>query len=100
MRKVNSYRIQVRTPAGLSTVVTVWGKTEFEQVFAYSLFVATKFRNPVAVAQYWDPTHALRKVLYNACSVAVLSGRMLCSSAEYAQRILCAVQRMLCSGAR
>ena len=49
------------------------------------------------MAQYWDPTHALRKVLYNACSVAVLSARMLCSSAQYAQRILCAVQRIFLS---
>ena len=39
----------------------------------------------VAVAQFWDPTHTLRKVLYNACSVAVLSARMLmlCSSAQW-----------------
>ena len=39
----------------------------------------------VAGAQYWDPTHTSRKVLYNACSVAVLSARMLmlCSSAQW-----------------
>ena len=43
----------------------------------------------VAGAQYWDPTHTSRKVLYNACSVAVLSVRMLtymCAPAAYQAR--------------
>ena len=37
--------------------------------FATMLFAITI----VAEAQYWNPTHTSPKVLYNACSVAVLS---------------------------